>query len=419
MKKVILSLVLALSVMTLSAQVMGTNGVKNTLWTGFGNPNSDNQDTNWYGMTDTLQARVDVAQFTMEAMINWGLFTPGAGGARTLSYTNWTAFYAANMFSEGNSSSIDNAVTDKYYVNFLWHPVKGLDLGAGTRLEWKVGPAPACSDYYWGPRAHVKQGGLKYDRGRRTVGGLPPLTLGSTDVAGFVYYPNVYTSSLADNESYGSIGIRYKFENIFEGGIAIPSGTNLDDFSFNVGLKLSPMDLFSVSFAYEGVCKNTGHLYAGLQFFLQKNFTLNAYYAMNNLGGTKNDGINGLGLSAVYNLKSSPITITPEVGFTFYEDPNFSNAFYVGSGLDFALNKQFDLGTWLSFAWGAKDKRWANNALTKEWNGGTVFALRPYATMTVNKSNKLTLYADYQSRTKYDNNNYSSWAAGFYWTYTK
>ena len=134
MKKLVLVLVMAFSVMALSAQVMGSNGVKNTVWSGFGTPDSDNQDVNWYGITDTLQARVDIAQFTMEGMINWGLLTSFDGGTRVFEYTPKTAFYAANRSSQSVSDVIDDAITDAYYVNFLWHPIKGLDLGAGTRL---------------------------------------------------------------------------------------------------------------------------------------------------------------------------------------------------------------------------------------------------------------------------------------------
>ena len=416
MKKLVLVLVMAFSVMALSAQVMGSNGVKNTVWSGFGTPDSDNQDVNWYGITDTLQARVDIAQFTIEGMINWGLLTSFDGGTRVFEYTPKTAFYAANRSSQSVSTVIDDAITDAYYVNFLWHPIKGLDLGAGTRLEWKIGPAPACSDFYWGPKAHVKQGGLKYAGPNATA-----VTPGATDVAGFVYYPNTYTSTIRGYRKPGSLGLRYKFQDIFEGGIAIPSGTDVDNFSFNAGIKIQPIDLFNVSFAYEGICKSEGHLYVGSQFFLQKNFTLNAYFAMNNVGGNENlkNGVNGFGLSAVYNVKSLPLTITPEFGMTFYENEDYSNAFYVGSGLDYALNKQFSLGTWVSFAWGAYNKKWADNPVTEDWNGGNVFAIRPTLTMDVNKNNGLTLYADYQSRTAYNNNQSSTWAAGLYWTYTK
>lgn len=412
MKKIILGALAALCMFALPAQVMGSNGVKNTLWTGFGTPDSENQDPSWYGITNTLQARVDVSQFTMEGMINWGFFTSFNGEARRLQYTNKTAFYAANKFSQNVATVIDDAITDAYYVNFLWHPVKGLDLGAGTRLEWKVGPAPACSDYYWGKDAHIKQGGLKFGFQKFTPGS------GDVDVAGFVYYPNTYTSSILGYTNPGSLGIRYTFGNIFEGGIAIPSGTIVDDFSFNVGLKLQPIDFFNVSFAYEGVCKSVGHLYAGAQFFVNKNFTLNAYFAMNNLGGNENDDITGVGTSIVYSAKSVPVTITPEFGITFYSDDNYSNAFYVGSGVDYSINKQFDFGAWLSFAWGSKNKLWENIQATKDWSGGTVFDIRPKLNMDISKNNSITLYADYQSRTNYANVTSSTWAAGFYWTYT-
>lgn len=421
MKKIILGALMTLSMVALSAQVMGSNGVKNTLWTGFGNPDSKNDDVRWYGITDTLQARVDVAQFTIEGMINWGFFTSFNGEARNLSYTEKTAFYAANKFSDAVSSAIDDAITDPYYVNFLWHPFAGLDLGAGTRLEWKVGPAPACSDYYWGKNAHIKQGGLKY--AAPDARGLTNTTYvaGSTDVAGFVYYPNTYTSTIRGYTNPGSLGLRYTFDDIFEGGVAIPSGTTVDDFSFNIGLKLQPIDMFAVSFAYEGVCKDEGHLYAGLQLFLQKNFTLNGFFAMNNLGGNENvkNGVNGFGLSAVYGVRSMPLTVTPEFGMTFYENDDYSNAFYVGSGLDYAMNKQFTFGTWISFAWGSSNKNWEKFNCTKDFTGGSVFDIRPKLSMDINKNNNLTIYADYQSRTAYDNTQSSTWAAGVYWTYTK
>lgn len=423
MKKIILGAVMALSMFAATAQVMGSNGVKNTLWSGFGSPDSTNENVNWYGLFDTLQARVDVGQFSIEGMINTGLFTNLEGGRKIL-FTDKTPFYVVNRISNKYSAGIDDANTNAYYVNFLWHPSKGLDFGAGTRLEWKVGPAPSCSDYYWGANAHVKEGGLKIKNP------------GATDVAGYVYYPNTYSSTLNVNK-IGSLGVRYSFKDLLEIGMVIPSGTDMNDFSFNAGIKIQPMNLFNVSFAYEGVCKSEGHLYAGAQFFIQKNFTLNGFFAMNNLGGDNdNDGRTGFGLSAVYNTKNVPLTFTPEFGMTFYENADFSNAFFVGSGVKYNLNKQFSFGTWVSFAWGAYNKYWYNDSFsersqhlgvvlaskydeTKTWGGGNVFAIRPTISMDINANNNLTLYADYQSRTAYNNISYSDWAVGIFWTYTK
>lgn len=433
MKKIILGAVMALSMFAATAQVMGSNGVKNTLWSGFGCPDStdNNRGVDWYGLIDTLQARVDIGQFSMEGMINWGFFVPD-NGAKRFVYTNKTPFYFVNQISQAESTIIDDAITDKYYVNFLWHPIKGLDLGAGTRLEWKVGPAPSCSDYYWGPNAHVKQGGLKYvSPGYLSVNGP-----GSTDVAGFVYYPNTYSSTIRGYSNPGALGIRYTFKDLFEIGMTIPSGTNIDDFSFNIGAKIQPLSLFNVSFAYEGICKNEGYLYAGVQLFPMKNLVINGYFAMDNLGGNENvkNGVNGFGLSGVYTLKGSALTIAPEFGMTFYENDDFTNAFYIGSEIDYTLNKQFSFGTWVSFAWGAENKYWHQNvaqttraahgvtdlySTTNNWNGGNVFAIRPKITMAISQNHSFTLYADYQARTSYKNTVSSDWAAGIFWTYTK
>ena len=48
----------------------------------------------------------------------------------------------------------------------------------GTRLSWKIGPAPTCNGYYWEPYTHIVQGGLKE--------GAP----GTADVVGYTHYDN-------------------------------------------------------------------------------------------------------------------------------------------------------------------------------------------------------------------------------------
>lgn len=416
MKKIILALVLSMAMLGLSAQVMGATGVRNTLWTGFGNPNSSSRDATFYGFTDTLQARVDIAQFTMEGMINWGLFEDfDANGSRSFVFTDKTPFYAANRFSDADSSSRTNALTDAYYVNFLYHPVAGLDIGAGTRLDWNVGPAPACSDFYWGKDAHIKEGGLK--------DGYP----GTTDVAGFVYYPNSYART--------AVGARYSYKDMFEIGFAIPSGTYTGGFAFNTGFRLKPLSIFALSAAYEGAGRSEGDLYVGLEIFAQKNLTINAYYAMDRLGGNDNDGVNGFGLSAYWGVKGTSLVLTPEFGLTFYQNDDYTNAFYVGSGVDYYLTKAFSLGGYMSFAWGAENKYWHDSntthrlqhlgaayqpySTTNEWNGGAVFDIRPKLNFAFNSNNDITLYGEYQQRTRYTGAQTSSWAAGMYWTYRR
>ena len=71
MKKILLGISCAFLLgFSASAQVMSHSGIKNTVWTGFGNPFYG--DFVYHGVIDTIQARVDVGQFTLEGMINWG-----------------------------------------------------------------------------------------------------------------------------------------------------------------------------------------------------------------------------------------------------------------------------------------------------------------------------------------------------------
>ena len=71
MKKLLIASAAALfAVGVASAQVMKNPGVENTLYSGFGSPLVG--DPVYYGFLDTLQARIDVGQFTLEGMLNWG-----------------------------------------------------------------------------------------------------------------------------------------------------------------------------------------------------------------------------------------------------------------------------------------------------------------------------------------------------------
>ena len=79
MKKLVVFAAIAfLSLSAVFAQVLPKSGVKNTLSTAFGLPYGESGDSNrddvrLYGFFDTLQARVDISQFTMEGMLNWNI----------------------------------------------------------------------------------------------------------------------------------------------------------------------------------------------------------------------------------------------------------------------------------------------------------------------------------------------------------
>ena len=70
-KTIIAATASALFCISAFAQVLPAPQIKNTTWTGFGNPYAG--DTMFYGVTDTLQARVDTKGLVIEGMLNTAL----------------------------------------------------------------------------------------------------------------------------------------------------------------------------------------------------------------------------------------------------------------------------------------------------------------------------------------------------------
>ena len=230
MKK-LLTLFAALSVSALlSAQVLDKQQMKNTAWTGLGAPMDG--DISYYGFTDTFQARFDISNFTIEGMLNWSFlanydnegnvdnFVFGTSNANPLSLhygcrgagasTSENTLSAAaqaagyNNVVYNNAVNVSNTIQDSYYVNFLWHLSKNLDVGVGTKLNWQVGPAPRYGSWLWESDAHVRQGGFStaYDDrsgsyAQTSTEGVGTYKFkvdapGSADVVGFVPYANKY-----------------------------------------------------------------------------------------------------------------------------------------------------------------------------------------------------------------------------------
>lgn len=390
-----------------SAQVLQSSGVNHTLWTGFGAPldnvNNDNRSKfRFYGFIETLQARIDIGKFTVEGMLNWGALTEWDGKsftAFTFSNTRRNAFWYTNRNDQGGWWT--NGETDGYYVNFLFHPLKDLDIGMGTRLEWKIGPAPSSLGNYWQPYAHVIQGGLKDS------------TPGNADVVGFAYYANTYTGWYNGNTK-ASLGIRYRLDDFLEAGITIPSGTTTSSLVFNAAFMIHPFDVFTASIAYEGILQGNGNLYTGLSLFFN-NITIDAYLGINGIGGTSNDSRFGTGIAATLVIPKISLTVRPEVGFTFWENDKYTPAFYFGGRADFEISERIVLGAWTSCAWGSKNKDW--ELIDDSWFGGFIFDIRPDLTFNINTHNDLSVFFDYQNRTRFDNVRRNTWASGFYWTY--
>ena len=429
MKKILCLLGAVIFSAGLFAQVMGSSGVRNTLSTGFGMPYGDvkvdrSSNLRFHGFIDTLQVRFDVSKFTVEGMLNWGAFPSGNGFVfqnteRNPFWYNNHAWYG-DKYGYGQGSWWTNGNTESYYVNFLFHPIKEIDIGMGTRLNWKIGPAPSSDDNYWGPKAHIVQGGLK--------DAVP----GKADVVGFTYYANKYTSNYANGLSNSgqyanaAIGVRYFYNNLFEVGFALPSWPDYNNAKFNLAFNVKPFNFFKAYIAYDGILQSSSsNLYTGFSLYFD-NLDINVYLAGNfrQKGGSSDNPINndlfGFGFDATMLFPSINLTLNPEVGFTFYMNPNYTMAWYIGNRLDVSFEKKFNLGAWVSVAVGAKDKRWGESRsgnYHKDYVNGFIFDIRPDFSFNINKHHDVSLYFDYQNRTTFMNKNYNVWSAGIYWTY--
>ena len=267
----------------------------------------------------------------------------------------------------------------------------------GTRLAWKIGPAPVCGGYYWEPLTHIVQGGLKE--------GVP----GSADVVGYTHYDNQYANH--------ALGIRYRYGDMIEAGISIPSGVTTDKPFFNAAFAIQPVDVFRASVAFENVCTSYADFYTGLTLNLQK-VIIDAYLEIQNLGNV-DDYYKTWGTGATitfYPVKN--LMIRPEAGVTFYREANYTPAFYAGGRVEWGINKTCILGGFTSLAWGSRNTDWKNE-WNKDWTGGFILDIRPDFTYIINNRHKLSVAFDFQHRVAYNNNAYQVWATGLYWTYRR
>ncbi len=415
----------------LSAQVLPSAGVENNLWTGFGSPLHG--DVRYYGFIDCLQARVDIAQFTVDAMLNWGAVTSWDGDdldGLVIENTEQNAFNrhywpwdnkndVADVNGYNNQACLQNW-QDSYYVNFLWHPFKGFDVGMGTKLNWQVGPAPGYGSWLWEPDAHVRQGGFstayddrhgkagEYEYSSFDAGNRP----GTADVVGFVPYANKYAKT--------ALGVRYVYDKDFflEAGGAIPSGTDMTSPRVNLGVALAPVKWLRIATAYEGLFHKDGNLYAGVTLGAKK-FILDAYFAWDSIdasGGDK-DMAWGTGAAITFSFPKVGITIRPEAGINFFEEPDFTPAWYVGGLFSWDFAKRMCLSAWSSFAIGSKDRNWDDYDETDDWNGGHIFDIRPQFTFKLNNRHAFSAYVDLEWRTAFDGHTRNCWSSGVFWTY--
>ena len=434
MKKILVAATAALfALTTASAQVMQNPGVENTVFSGFGSPLIG--DPVYYGLLDTIQARIDVGKFTVEGMLNWGLLanTDNEGDLDnfTFKHTDRNAlgyhygYAAGDDLKDGDGKKVayngyvsGQTLTDDYYINFLWHPFSNFDVGMGTKLNWKVGPAPRYGSWLWEYGAHVRQGGFstKYDDRHGSVGEyqFTPDAPGSADVVGFVPYANRFAKK--------AIGVRYLYEGDFtvQFGAAIPDGTNTDNFRTNLGAQFQ-FEYFGLSLAYEGFFQKDGNFYAGATFGV-KQFYFDVYFAWDSIDNDNGDDdvkdmSYSTGATMTINFEKIGITLKPESTFNWFENSDYTPAWYAGCTLLWELNEKFTVDVYSSFAIGSKNKNWDDYEYSKDWSTGNIFTIRPDLTFYLNKNHSFSAYVNSEHRESFDGKSRWCWSTGGYWTY--
>lgn len=405
-----------------SAQVMKNPGVENTLYSGFGSPLVG--DPVYYGFLDTLQARIDVGQFTLEGMLNWGAIAnvddEGNLDNFTFSITDRNPLGYHYGYARDNGYLSGQTTTDFFYVNFLWHPIAGLDVGMGTKLNWQVGPAPRYGSWLWESNAHVRQGGFStaYDDRHGTVDTykFTPDEPGSADVVGFVPYANKYAKT--------AIGARYIHDGDFkfQVGGAIPSGTNTDSFRSNFGAQFQ-FDYFGLSVAYEGLFQKDGNFYAGAEFGV-KQFLFDVYFAWDSIdtdddkkAANYEDMSFSAGATMTMHFDKVGISLIPESSINWFEKTDYTPAWYAGCTLLWNINEKFVMDVYSSFAIGSRDKRWDNYEETEDWGTGNIFTIRPDIKIALTNNHSINAYVNTEHRESFDGKSRWCWSTGAYWTY--
>lgn len=420
MKKRFLMLVISLFICNVCfSQVLQSTGVQNNLWTGMGIPsgvpNDENRDGfRWYGFIDSIQARVDVGIFTIDGMLAWGALTewnqnkiddftfvntalkPEHFLHRNTPSVNDDSGRRSNAYNRGDR----NFGNESYYLNFLCHPITDFDIGIGTRLEWEVGPNPSYGAYTWEYNSHVHQGDLR--------DGTP----GSVPVAGFVKYSNTYAQK--------AIGLRYKYKNMVEIGMAIPDGFSTASPVTNLGFSITPVEFITAAFAYEALFMRDSNLYTGATIRLNKDFIIDGFLAFNNIGNNYEDkGLWGTGGIVTLNFPNVGLVLKPEIGITNYSNKSYSFALYTGGKVNYQFAPRCNVGCWVSLAWGAEDSAWyrVEGDPRNDWYGGFIFNIRPEFKFDVNSNHSLAITTEFQSLTDYKRDSVNSTLIGIYWRY--
>ncbi|MBD5443278.1 MAG: hypothetical protein HDR34_07780 [Treponema sp.] len=403
MKKFLIVIALgAILLNFVGAQILKGQSVQNTLYTGLGLPYENDGDDghdkfNWVGIIDTIQVRLDWQWFTIDGGLSWGL-----------PEMDWHGSDAAFKNTESTQFSFmgENRKGYASYVNFVVRPFKNFEVGAGTRLNWQVGPSPQTGGFPWVPLAHVLQGDF--------VGGGEPAK--DKVVGQFDYAYKWADTAIAARYT---IGFDSANKHYLQFGVAIPDKTSFKHFNINAAVELKPIDLLTVAVAYKHADKENhgGNLYTGLKLDFTKIFNIEAWFGLDGIGIKKSDDVNGdkmWGTGAAVYLKFGklPLWIKPEVGISDYLYSDYTMAIYTGGRIQWDITAAMHLGAWTSFAWGAKNENW-------DKDGGFIWNIRPDFTFDINERHSVSAVFEYETTRLPNDDIYNRFCFGFYWKYNR
>ena len=348
MKKIALVCMLLITGAALLSAQTQVPGFSNTVHASFGQyAEQKNAKVQFFGFTDYFTGNITVGKLTFAGDITWR-FIPSSNGVQT-------------EFLDRN-------------VNLVIMPVKGLDIGLGTNLNWTVGPGPSLGPA-WSAYNRPYYGGINLMNSISQVSALPD-------------YPK-QGFEVINHYAQQAFAIRYKYKNIFEAGFSLPVLTPGKNFNAGMGIKGNIKDIVSIGFAYNGPF-NAGknYLYLGASTAAVKGLKIGAYWNMLTDSSDKTkDGAQTIG--AVIDFEIKGFRIKPEGAVTFHSNNDWGPAGYVGVDAYMSFTKELLGGINASFGIGSA--RINNNSENKSPGGR--LDINPYMVWNINKKHVLSLGA--------------------------
>lgn len=322
-------------------------GFSNTIGTGFGNSTflGDNLKDNFkfYGIVNYFTANFDVGKLNLTGDIHWQM-------------------------------GIDDGFTIALDANFnaIMRLFDWMHLGLGTNLEWAVGPAPTKGPLY-------------------SAYSVP-------------YYAGIYFSDdvLESEQTYGvsgggpvdnyygdrSLAVRFVYEDMFEAGVAL-SGTDEDDWTLGLGVKVNIADVVSIGASYTGDFQRSpnNNLYIGSSITAIKDVPIDIWLNfVPNQSKTNKDGNNTFG--GRVGIPIGGFRLVPEFSVTIYNKEDTGVSMYAAIDAYFSITNTMILGLNTGFGMGSNP-----NTEIDDYRSGGRLNVNPYFVWNLNETNKLSIGA--------------------------